>query len=219
METKVDTPNAEVANKEEKERAESLQGVAVEPVLPSSFSDEVCSTPGGESICGCIQCGTCSASCPNVNQMDYSTRKIIAMIRAGRRYDVLASNTMWICASCYLCTVRCPKGVKVTELMHALERLSTRYGLNSGRTTSVMYRAFINSIKSHGRIHEFGMMMKFYMRTILTRKINPFSTIKMLPLALKLLSHNRMSLKPTKIKGGNQIKAIVQRARALGGTG
>ena len=182
------------------------------------FLEEAYSVPGGESVRWCVQCGMCSGTCPNAPLMDYSPRGIIALIRAGERRDVLASNSMWICASCYLCTVRCPKEVKITELMHALERLSAYYGLTSKRTlTSAMYRAFVNSIKSNGRVHELGMMMKFYLSTLLTGKINPFALIKMLPLALKLLLHGRLSIKPTKIKGSKQLKTIVERAQALGG--
>jgi heterodisulfide reductase subunit C len=190
---------------------------SIEPAAPTPFLDEISSTPGGETIRWCIQCGTCSASCPNVAQMDYSPRKIIAMIRAGRRNDVLTSNTMWICASCYMCTVRCPRDVRITELMHTLERVATRHGLTLGRTPAAMHRVFIDSIKSNGRVHELGMMLKFYLSTIPTGKINPLATIKMLPLALKLLTHGRMALKPTKIKGSEQLKTIVEKARALGG--
>lgn len=190
---------------------------SIEPAAPTPFPDEITSTPGGETVRWCAQCGTCSSSCPNVAQMDYSPRRTIAMIRAGRRYDVLTSNTMWICASCYLCTVRCPRGVKITELMHALERVATSHGLTLGRTAAAMHRVFIDSIKKYGRVHELGMMMRFYLSTIPTGKINPLATIKMLPIALKLRSHGRMALKPTKIKGSEQLKTIVEKARALGG--
>ena len=219
--TMVDTPKgvASVANKiQAKEWVKSLDVLEVEPAAPNPFLEEVCATLGGESIRWCAQCGTCSSSCPNVAQMDNSPRKIIAMIRAGRRYDVLTSNTMWICASCYLCTVCCPRGVKITELMHALERVATSHGLTLGRTAAAMHRVFIDSIKKYGRVHELGMMLKFYLSTILTGKTNPLATIKMLPLALKLLTHGRMSIKPTKIKGSKQLKTIVEKARALGGT-
>jgi len=182
------------------------------------FLEEAYSVPGGESVRWCVQCGMCSGSCPNATLMDYSPRGIIALIRAGQRHDVLASNSMWICASCYLCTVRCPKDVKITELMHTLERLSAYYGLTNKRVlTSAMYKAFVNSVKSNGRVYELGMMMKFYLSTLLTGKINPFALIKMLPLALKLMLHGRMSIKPTKIKGSKQLKTIVERAQALGG--
>ena len=159
--------------------------------------------------------------------MDYSPRKIIALIRAGRRYDVLTSNTMWVCASCYLCTARCPKEIKITELMHGLERLAPRHDLGKeGVSTPAMYRAFVSSIKSNGRVFEMGMMIKFYLSTLLTksyllavlaRKANPLDTIRMLPLALKLLLHGRMSIKPRKIKGVEQLKAILEKAQVLGG--
>jgi len=182
------------------------------------FLEEIRSIPGGESVRWCIQCGMCAGSCPNVNQMDYSPRRTIALIRAGRRHDVLKSNSMWVCASCYLCTVRCPKEVKITELMHTLERLAGYYGLTTKRTsTADMYRAFIDSIKSNGRVHELGMMMKYYLTAIFTGKLNPFSLIKMAPMALNLLSHGRMTLRPTRIKGAEQVKTIVERAKALGG--
>ena len=199
----------------------------VESTTPNHFPDEVYLTPGGEGVLKCIQCGMCSASCPNVAQMNCSPRKIIALIRAGRRYDVLTSNTMWVCASCYLCTVRCPRDVKITELMHALDRLALRHNLCNEETSApAMYRGFVNSIKGNGRVFEMGMMIKYYLSTVLTKsyllavlrgKENPLALIKMLPLALKLLLHGRMPIKPRRIKGIKQVKAIVKKAQALGG--
>lgn len=203
---------------EAKEWLKTLRVLKVESAEPNPFLDEVCSLPGGECVRWCMQCGMCSASCPNVNQMAYSPRKIIAMIRAGRRYDVLTSNTMWICASCYLCTARCPKDVKITELMHSLERLAARHGLlNKVVSTPAMYKAFIDSIKHNGRVHEAGMMVRFYLSTLLTRKTNPLDLTGMLPVALQLLLHRRMTIMPKKIRGTVQIKAILDKARTLEG--
>jgi len=182
------------------------------------FLEEVCAIPGGESVRWCIQCGMCSGSCPNATHMDNSLRRTIALIRASRRDEVLKSNTMWVCASCYLCTVRCPKEVKITELMHTLERLANYHRLTTNRTTTGdMYHAFTNSIKSYGRVHEVGMMMKYYLPAILRGKINPFSLVPMLPVALNLQLHGRMTITPKKIKGAEQIKTIVEKAKALGG--
>ena len=56
-------------------------------------------------------------------EMEFPPRKIIALIRAGMRDEVLSSSSMWYCLSCYMCTVRCPRGVKPTELAHALDYL------------------------------------------------------------------------------------------------
>ena len=64
--------------------------------------------PGGEEIRLCIQCGTCTASCPNANKMDYAPRQIIAMARAGMLDEVLSSNSMWYCASCFFAQCAVP---------------------------------------------------------------------------------------------------------------
>lgn len=181
-------------------------------VNEDGFLDEVCSLPGGSCVRWCVQCGMCSASCPNVSQMEYSPRKIIALIRAGKKYEVLASNSMWVCASCYLCTVRCPKDVKPTELMHTLECLAVHYGLANRKTaTPAMYQAFVDSIKRDGRVHEFGLMVRYYLKT------NPFTAFKLLPVALKLLAHQRMPVRGEKIKGIEQVKAMMDKAHTLGG--
>ena len=181
-------------------------------VEDDGFVDEVCSVPGGECVNWCVQCGMCAASCPSVSWMDHSPRKMIALIRAGRPQEVLASNSMGLCASCYLCTERCPKGVKVTELMHVLESLALRHGVTNGRTaTPAMHRAFVESVKSDGRIHEVGFMRRFYL------KRNPLSALKMIPLGLKMFSHGRLPLRAKKAGGTDQLRAIVKKAEALGG--
>jgi heterodisulfide reductase subunit C len=178
----------------------------------AGFLDEVRSVPGGEYVDLCVQCGMCAASCPSVSWMDHSPRKIIALVRAGMREDVLNSNSMGFCASCYLCTVRCPRGVQVTDLMHVLEGLSVRHGVRNGHTaTPAMHRAFVESLQSDGRIHEFGFMRRFYLRT------NPLAALKMIPLGLKLLSHGRLHLRGGKAQGADQVRAIVEKAKALGG--
>ncbi len=155
-----------------------------------SFIDEISELPGGEKVRLCIQCGTCTASCPNADRMDHTPSQLIAMARAGLRREVLSSNAMWYCLSCYSCTVRCPRGIKTTELMHALERLAIRHGLRSPKvSTPAMYGAFVSSIKTNGRVHELGMMINYYLKT------NPFAALKAAPVGLKLLTRGRLAMK------------------------
>ena len=177
-----------------------------------SFIEEVKATPGGEHILSCIQCGTCTGTCPMAAHMEYPLRKTIAMIRAGMRDEVLSSSSMWFCLSCYLCTCRCPRGVKPTELAHALDSLATRHGFRIGGTrTPTMYRSFVESIKGNGRVHEFGMMFRFYLLT------NPLAALKMLPVGLKLFLHRRLSLLPKRTKGRTDLAGIIQRFREVKG--
>lgn len=181
----------------------------------SNLVEEICAMPGGENIRLCIQCGTCSASCPNANRMDHTPRELIAMARADMREEVLSSNAMWLCASCYLCTVRCPRDIKPTDLMHSLECLAVHSGLSNRRTrTPTMYRGFSDFVYSIGSVPEVGFMTWFY---LLTR--NPFRAIKMTPIVLSLLRHGRLSVRARRLKpeAERQLKSILDKAEELGG--
>ena len=187
---------------------------ATKAQVTGNLVEEISNIPGGERIRLCIQCGTCSASCPNANRMDHTPRKLIAMARAGMREEVLSSNSMWLCASCYLCTVRCPREIKITDIMHALECLSVRENVSSARTlTPTMYRSFSDFVYSIGSVPEPSFMILFYLLT------NPLRALRMIPMAFSLLTHGRMSIKARRLKpeAENQFKAILDKAEELGG--
>jgi len=180
----------------------------------NTFMDEVSAIPGGEGIRLCIQCGTCTASCPNADKMEHTPSQLIAMVRADMRNEVLSSNAMWYCLSCYLCTVRCPRGIKQTDLMHALDCLAVREGLSSKRThTPVMYRSFSDFVYSLGSLSEVGFMALFYLMT------NPLRALRMLPVVLDLVRHGRLKIKARRLspEGTRQLEAILDKAETLGG--
>jgi len=179
----------------------------------STFVDEICSIPGGEGIKICIQCGTCTASCPNADRMDHTPSELIAMARAGMKKEVLSSNAMWYCLSCYMCTVRCPRGVHQTSLMHAFESLSIKEGLVHTKTvTPTMYRLF-NHFCNLGVLPELWFMTRFYLAT------NPLRAWRMIPTAFALLKHGRLSIRSRKLTpaGSNQLQAILKKSESLGG--
>jgi heterodisulfide reductase subunit C len=142
-------------------------------------------------------------------EMEYPPRKIIALIRAGMRDEVLSSSSMWHCLSCYLCTVRCPRGVKPTELAHALESLASQQRFPVKEThTPAMYRSFVGSIKDNGRVHEFGMILRYY----LTR---PLEALKMLPVGMQLFLHRRLSLLPHKVSAREDLARITEKFKEV----
>ncbi len=178
-----------------------------------TFIEEICAIPGGDSIRLCIQCGTCTASCPNADRMEHTPSQLIAMARAGMREEALSSNAMWYCLSCYLCTVRCPRGIKFTDIMHALGYLSVRAGLAHAKTlTPTMYRLF-NHYCSMGTLPELWFTGRFYLQT------NPLRSWRMIPIALNLFKRGRISLKSRKLTPGGscQLRAILDKAESLGG--
>jgi len=169
-------------------------------------------TAGGENINACIQCGICAGSCPVADKMEYPPRKIIALIRAGKRDEVLRSNSMWYCLSCYLCAERCPRDVNPTGLAYALESLAFKYDYKIRNThTPEAHYSFVRSLLDNGRIYELGMMVRYYFKT------NIFKAIKMLPLAFSLLRHGRLPLLPQRANSKKELNRVLVSFRKIRG--
>ena len=167
------------------------------------FLEEVRRIPDGERIDLCIQCGTCSGSCPTANLMDYSPREIIAALRAGMLDRVLKSNTVWLCTSCYYCTVRCPQKIKFTDIMYELKRLGTEYGLfPKDAKAPVMAKIFIDLVDNFGRNQETNLMVRYYLKTGLA------DAFRNVGRGFRLYTKGRLSNKTRKIKGINQLRKI-----------
>jgi quinone-modifying oxidoreductase subunit QmoC len=187
------------------EKWQGWRKIRYESELDPAFAGEIASIPGGEQLYGCIQCGTCSGMCPMAPYMDYTPRQIIAMIRAGFKGDVLSSYTTWLCASCYACTVECPKEIKITDLMYAAKRLAIRNKVFPKRfPISVLAREFFKNVEDSGRNSEGRLIMRLYMNT------NPFKMFKQTMLGLKLMLRGRFSLKKESIKRKDELRKILK---------
>ena len=174
-----------------------------EDVNPA-FPAEIMAKPGGEALRDCIQCGTCSGTCPLSVHMDLTPRRVIALTRAGLERDVLQSATPWLCASCYECQVRCPRGIKVTDIMYALKRRAIKKGLYPKRfAIPVLAKAFYNMVARNGRNSESRLVIELALRT------NPFNLLKMAPVGLKLLKTGRMVFGQDRIQDPKQLRAIL----------
>ncbi|MBC8525542.1 MAG: 4Fe-4S dicluster domain-containing protein [Candidatus Cloacimonetes bacterium] len=79
----------------------------------------------GEIITLCDQCGTCSAGCPMVGEMDITPSQMVRNVQLGIT-DVLDTKAMWLCASCFTCTVRCPRGLDLSKIAEALRQIKLR---------------------------------------------------------------------------------------------
>ena len=83
----------------------------------------------GQIVTKCDQCGTCSASCPMVDGMDITPSQMMRLVQLGRP-EVLESKAMWICASCFACTVRCPRGLDLSKVAEALRQILLRQAID-----------------------------------------------------------------------------------------
>jgi len=120
--------------------------------LDPRFRFEISKQAGGENIRLCFQCGTCSGTCPvrAIND-NYNPRRIIRMILLGMRREVLCSDFIWLCSTCYACHERCPQNVRIPDLMMAVRNIAIREG-----NIHPVYKAYVDMLDQRGRLLELG---------------------------------------------------------------
>ncbi len=84
----------------------------------------------GENVKLCMQCATCTGMCPMASEMDFSPRKVMHMAQFGLVGKLTEINSFWKCASCYACTVKCPRGIDIAKIMEALRQQVLRKSKN-----------------------------------------------------------------------------------------
>jgi heterodisulfide reductase subunit C len=177
----------------------------VPEVRDSSFLREVMGTRGGENILDCIQCGVCGGSCHARFAMDYSPMQIIKMIHLGMREKALSSSTIWICASCYTCSTRCPRGIDIPMLMSALKNMAIRNGVVSdAEIKPKFHKIFTEIVGKYGRMYEPELKLK------LLRKNDLREIYVNAVLAFKLWRKGKVRLSAPKIHQLNHISKIFE---------
>jgi len=183
-------------------------------VTRPSFSEEIAGllhATHANAIKTCIQCGTCSGSCPVAKFMDHSPRKIIAMINAGLKDRILNCNTYWYCASCYYCTVRCPRGIDIAELMYALKRYSIwKNQYKDGLVGPVFSETFVKTILKSGRSYEPVLATSYFFTFGLQDMLLEAQT------ATSLMLKGRLPVLPPRIKRLENFRRVIRKIIPLG---
>ena len=173
------------------------------------LAEVMAATPGDNRLDMCVQCGSCGGSCPSGPEMEHTPRRLFALIRAGERTAVLASNAPWYCVSCYYCTVRCPQEVHITDVMYTLKALAIREHRYLDDAMPGFSKTFVDYVERYGRSFELGLATRFNLRH------HPLSLPGMAPMGLNMMRKGRMDLTPTRIHGLDQLKRILAKAKEL----
>ena len=81
----------------------------------------------GLDVLSCMQCGTCTGSCPSGRHTALNTRRIIRDARKNR-VAILSDDALWLCTTCYTCQERCPRNIPITDALLELRRLAIKEG-------------------------------------------------------------------------------------------
>jgi len=104
--------------------------VKISPQTVTEIFFEKLTELSGQNVHLCYQCGTCSASCPMSDFMEFSPRKVMHHAQFGLDNLLEGINTYWFCASCYACSVRCPRSIDIAKVMETLRQLTLRKSKN-----------------------------------------------------------------------------------------
>lgn len=178
-----------------------------------TFARELHGIENGEYITQCMQCGLCVVTCPTRHMMDLPPRKYFKAVQAGDQEQVLGANTPWLCTSCNLCTVRCPRGIPIIDVMHGMKQyLAEKKGIKV-HPGALMSKSFFDNIMGRGRLWEAMLVNIFYMKSGPAAMKEAF---KMFDVAIKMVLHRRLPIPPPKaVKGKGELKKIYKKAAAL----
>ena len=149
----------------------------------------------------CYQCQKCSSGCPVAYAMDYKPNQIMQMISLGMKDRVLSSRTIWLCASCYTCGTRCPNDIDIPGVMDWLRQTAFREGIAPAeKEVSLFHSAFLDSIRTHGRVHELSLMARYKMKT--GKWFDDFR------LGWKMFLRGKLKLLPSRVRGQKELKGF-----------
>jgi len=162
----------------------------------------------------CLECGICYSDC-NAVEAEPQFVGPAALVKAHRysfdprdeavherAVDLAGEHGLWECMRCYFCTQRCPKHIRVRELIAQLGELGVREGLDADPGARHA-QAFVDSLRRSGRLNE----------TDLAVKSQGWGwTLQRLPLAVRVALAGKLTLPPRPIDSHDALLAVMARA-------
>ena len=136
----------------------------------------------------CYQCGKCTSGCEAHKLLELEPHKIVALLKRGLIDEMVNSDVIWTCMSCFKCRERCPQKVPPVEILFALKNMAVA----SGKPIPGKYSTMLQSILSIGLIQDVQTISKTDSITINRNDLN-------LPDISKPVDSNKFQLVLSKI--------------------
>ena len=95
----------------------------VDPAFTAIFKDA-----GIDSVEHCFQCGTCTGGCPSGRRTPYRVRQLVRKCLMGLKDEVISDDALWMCTTCYTCQERCPREIKIVEIVKMARNVAAQNG-------------------------------------------------------------------------------------------
>lgn len=132
--TKESEKKPEVEEKPKTKRSDSMtllegreEDTLTRDNIDENFKQEVMDA-GAETLALCFQCGTCTGACPSGRRTPYRIRQIVRKSVMGLKEQVISDDTLWMCTTCYECQERCPRGIKIVDIVKIARNYAAKAG-------------------------------------------------------------------------------------------
>ena len=158
----------------------------------------------GINAATCYQCGKCSAGCPMASESDLRPHNVMRLVMQDRRDAALADASIWLCLTCETCSARCPNACDPARVIDEVRDLSIAAGAaHMSRNIAAFHRAFLEQIRTKGRLHEMGMVMEYKLRSgdLMSDVTN----------APGMIARGKLSFRADRIDGVEEVKRIFEK--------
>jgi heterodisulfide reductase subunit C len=155
----------------------------------------------------CYQCGKCSAGCPMATETELRPHDVMRMVARGQRERLLGSESIWLCLTCETCAARCPNGCDPAATIDALRGLAVRADPSAPPARiGAFHRSFLDQIRTHGRVFEFGLVLSYKFRTGAL-----FQDVLSAP---GMMSRGKLGFSPQKVRAIDEVRRIFEACEA-----
>jgi len=98
-----------------------------EVVTPLREAVDMMIAAGGESFELCHQCGLCETTCPWNLVKTFPLRRLVREAQFG--LTEIEAESIWQCAACGKCPDRCPRGVRIIDVLTAARRIAAEHNM------------------------------------------------------------------------------------------
>jgi len=98
----------------------------------------------------CYQCAKCTSGCEAHKLLELEPHKIVALLKRGLIDEMVNSEVIWTCMSCFKCRERCPQKVAPVDILFALKNMAVA----SGQQIPGNYTAMLQSVLGIGLLQD-----------------------------------------------------------------
>ncbi len=143
----------------------------------------------GENVFLCYHCVKCTSGCPLVEHFDLAPNQIMRAAQLGMEDIIFDSKTPWLCASCQICTTRCPQGIDIAKVMDFIVSEALATGVKPKVPEVALFqKIFLRDVDILGRAYELGLTLEMNMRTK-----QPFKDVLF---GLNMIKHRKINFLP-----------------------